>query len=106
MGTNYYLKSNACKECGHCQSEKHIGKSSIGWKFLFRSHFQIQDFDEWVEELNDPFKLIYDEYGRKITLEKFLDLVNNTSQLKSHVGLDTYIYEDNKGYEFRRNEFS
>lgn len=106
MGTNYYLKSNPCKECGHCQTEKHIGKSSLGWKFLFRWHFQLQNFDEWLEELKNPFKSIYNENGEKISLKEFLDLINDKSKLKSHIGINSYIYQDDKGHDFCKNEFS
>ena len=26
MGTNYYARSEICKECGHAKKEIHIGK--------------------------------------------------------------------------------
>lgn len=107
MGTNYYLKSIACKTCGHSQTELHIGKSSMGWKFLFNGNdFYRSNFDSWMEEFKHPNKQIYDENNQKLTLEEFLDIVEKKSEGKCHLDSNfPAFYQDEKGYDFCRNEF-
>lgn len=109
MGTNYYLKSKPCETCGHCQTELHIGKSSMGWRFLFRSYnyeTKINSFDDWLLELNNPNKVIYNEYHEKIELAELLELIEDKRNGKSQAHLAHYFFQDEKGYDFCHNEFS
>lgn len=109
MGTNYYLKSKPCETCGHCQTELHIGKSSMGWKFLFRAYFSpinITSFDEWLIELSNPQKIIYNEYNEKIELLELLELIESKAKGKSQANLDRYFFQDEQGNDFCHNEFS
>lgn len=75
MGTNFYAHTNVCPHCGRPEEAIHIGKSSMGWKFVFHMpriqseeppyHTEhrwksIEDFKNWLRE-----QTIVDEYGRK-----------------------------------------
>lgn len=135
MGTNYYLRSKPCEKCGTCQTEKHIGKSSVGWQFHFRGYkdSMIVSFKDWIQEFTDPNKEIYDEYGNKLDIEKFINIVS----VQKHECLNYYnicfnhpmneqerkyikermnffpidanerkIWKDNEGYAFSDSEFS
>lgn len=109
MGTNYYLKSKPCETCYHCQSELHIGKSSMGWKFLFKLHhhpLNIYCYQDWLIHLKDIKKVIYNEYNEKIEFEQLLDLIEKKRNGKSQANLDSYFYQDEEGYDFCSNEFS
>lgn len=68
----------------------HLGKSSCGWKFLFNyNHFNFyQPTRESINEflINNDIT-IYDEYGGKITVDKFWEMVD----LKSG-GMDNKEY--------------
>jgi hypothetical protein len=80
MGTNYYVRHEACRECGRCAEDIHIGKSSMGWKFLFaplerRDDDGIYSWKQWREYLVG--KKIVDEHGRGISLPAFIDLVES-----------------------------
>ncbi len=80
MGTNYYLhqqKGDICTSCGkgETQEELHIGKSSIGWKFIFNPRFS--SFKQWREVLEKSPDQIFDEYGQKISLFDFYSKVKS-----------------------------
>ena len=72
MGTNYYVRTNECKECNR-YDEQHIGKSSMGWKFLFNPFKET--FRKWSNYLKKHKDSIYNEYGEKVTLKDLIDLV-------------------------------
>lgn len=80
MGTNYYVRHEACKECGRAAQDIHIGKSSFGWQFLFaplerRDDDGIYSWKQWREYLVG--KKIVDEYGQGISLPAFIELVES-----------------------------
>lgn len=109
MGTNYYLKSQPCESCGQCQNPLHIGKSSVGWRFLFRSYtfpLHINCFDDWLLELKNNKKLIYNEYNEKIDLYQLLELIESKRNGKSNANRNRSFFQDEKGYDFCSNEFS
>ena len=103
MGTNYYIHINKCDHCGRFDS-LHVGTSSHGWRF----HFNLNVFrnpTKWKEELQG--KIIEDEYGRIISHEEFIELVEN----KQHVVEPNYTSEYNpriiiNDYIFFEQEFS
>lgn len=74
MGTNYYTLTDPCKHCSRGEEEIHLGKSSGGWKFLFRLN---QDYYKNVKELKKFLKgkLIKDEYGEVVSHKEFWELV-------------------------------
>lgn len=86
MGTNYYLKSKPCQSCGHSKTEKHIGKSSFGWQFHFRGYREdpLVCFKEWLVEMQDPNKMIVDEYGEIYSLDEFKTLIQDKKDGINH----------------------
>lgn len=86
MGTNYYLRFNAC---GHCEryEDAHIGKQSFGWSFLFRRYehrlmneehpdwgyeprspfgFEVRSRADWLRVLAEVPGTVVDEYGTEV----------------------------------------
>lgn len=92
MGTNYYLTTTN-KDLAHdkfgwnyqyredpelCYAI-HLNKCSFGWRPLFQRHEQFQSFNElldFIESCGDGMK-IYDEYGRKYTVDEYKDMMVN-----------------------------
>ena len=64
---NYYVKTEQ-------HENLHIGKSAIGWQFIFRSYpeFNLTSFKEWCNLLKQKDADIVNEYGEKITFNKLL----------------------------------
>lgn len=93
MGTNYYL-TRIPKE-GEAEHKVHIGKSSFGWKFAF----QISDTDcldmgnldltrqnayKVIQDYLDKGYELRDEYGDKVELEWFTDMVDRKTKENEH----------------------
>lgn len=107
MGTNYY----AVKKKPTIKEPLHIGKSSIGWKFLFHevnkynsfdSDLEIHTFEQWKEFLkNNNEIVILNEYDEEVSLIDFLDLVEKKQKKKN----DEYSKNVN-GYRFTDGDFS
>lgn len=99
MGTNYYAVKKVSNEKKKLMIELlmedkyddfdelynselkkiHIGKSSCGWKFLFNyNHFKF--YEPTKESINNFLSsedvTIYDEYGDKISVDKFWEMVD------------------------------
>lgn len=86
MGTNYYLRQQACLHCGHVPAELHIGKSSGGWNFGLRIYPKIDgapderlklwgvdeicELDDW-RPLFERFP-IFDEYSRPVSIDEMI----------------------------------
>jgi len=122
MGTNYYHRTDIC-ECCSRYKEKHIGKNSFGWQFSFQGFMGYEDnpkiisFKDWKRELKADGK-IFDEYGRELSFEKFVELV----ELKKTAPNNHYDYcigeassrgysmdndwKDDEGYSFSGHDFS
>ena len=107
MGTNFYVKSEPCKCCGRSEEDIHLGKSSVGWKFMLQSN----DFNHYVNWLEMKGwlvgKKIENEYGESITLEKFAKWVESNQLVMEnedefHQTGCVYL----KGYKFYNGEFS
>ena len=116
MGTNYYVVPNRPS----IAEPIHIGKSSMGWMFLF------QDADEpsrdvpvvWhsFEELNEWLRtnvlhpsgeyVIMNEYDEIVSYHDFIDMVERKQeQFKDNPDNFTYCRNVN-GYRFEEREFS
>ena len=69
MGTNFYLKADACPHCGHSNNRMHIGKSSCGWAFALHviPEEGINCLEDW--EARWASGRIEDEYGDALTPE-------------------------------------
>jgi len=106
MGTNYYLRLNICPDCGRYDSI-HIGKSSSGWRFLFRGYPDtgdtplneitsiIHNVRDWQEVT--PRGEIWDEYGTRVPYELFWGMVASKQSFKTndyHLLIDGYMFSD------------
>lgn len=92
MGTNYYVHTPTCANaCEHCSAseELHLGKSSIGWRFGFQAEPdwpREQAYTLWLERAKSGE--IRDEYGRTVTLDELLALIENKQDGRSHTAYD------------------
>lgn len=77
MGTNYYIRMNACPHCGRGDEDLHIGKSSGGWKFLFakQEKHDLTDSAKWMEFIKKSDGKIYTEYSAPITAGDLIGLI-------------------------------
>lgn len=93
MGTNYYaFKKLECSgPCEHCSVSEddprtHLGKSSFGWKFIFRAQStwgKGAALDDWLD-LVDNADHIEDEYGMVLSKDEFLARVMRKQHGRSH----------------------
>lgn len=101
MGMNYFCDSMPCSSCGVSRSSKHIGKSSVGWKFLFHGSIEgPSTYKEWIEELSHPNKIIINEENEIISLQEFIDEIHDhgrQEKMKSSANIYT-------GIKFNQNE--
>lgn len=108
MGTNYYAYENECKTCHRADELFHIGKASAGWKFLFKDNGM--SYDATMRRIKAEKLIIKDEYGRKISIRAFKQMVEERQSLKRHetetnYGV-TFITRQINGYDFAEGEFS
>ena len=87
MGTNYYVTTPPCADaCEHCDVAQrvHLGKSSGGWRCLFRADPEWDPFDAFAQWLklatSGP---IVDEYGNAHTVGDVLRLIHDKQELQS-----------------------
>lgn len=76
MGTNYYvIPQPPCEHCGRAYEARHIGKSSYGWAFGLHVYPEegIANLSDWKTCLDG--KRIIDEYGRDISVQEMLDII-------------------------------
>lgn len=125
MGTNYYVHTPTCKNaCEHCSATEqlHLGKSSIGWKFLHQAGEdwpREQAYSLWLERAKSGE--IRDEYGRTHTLDELLALIEAKQDGRSHTAEDpemrrvhgAWLYDslrasdfECEGYDFSGRYFS
>lgn len=106
MGTNYYLQINSCPHCGKPDEERHIGKSSMGWKFLFKAEYgywsSFGEFKDYLKEHKDRWK-IFDEYHREHFEKDLLGLIERKQIEKTD---EQHSYSDPEGYRFTVHDFS
>ena len=118
MGTNYYLvKEKHCEHCGHThKEEKHIGKSSAGWKFLFYAK-TAPNFKLMMKQILDDEYRIEDEYRAVVNKYTFFDFVlEKQIHTKAYTSesyaketnssfFDPHEYIDAWGFRFTHREF-
>lgn len=91
MGTNYYVHTPTCANaCEHCSASEqlHLGKSSMGWRFIFQAEPEWprdQAYSLWLERAKTGE--IRDEYGQPITLDDLLAFIATKQDGQSHVGI-------------------
>lgn len=101
MGTNYYLHENACTAC-HRGDVLHVGKSSVGWAFIFRGHPDrgIVTSVDWRKRIAESLCGLYDEYDRLVTPEEFWELVEAKRGGRVNPG-DRIDPEGNHFYDYK-----
>lgn len=89
MGTNFYLKSPDAEPL-------HIGKSSAGWCFSLHVYPEhgINNLEDWLDLLCDPYAVIEDEYERWISPSKMLAQITLRSCAYAYTHYP-YIHEIN-----------
>ncbi len=98
MGTNYYLLTDVCPTCGRCKEKLHIGKSAMGWRFLFHAiEGRAETFEQWKQLISAPNTKIITEYNEEISAQQFLFFVEQKQTSKP---LTT------RKYDFEQGEFS
>lgn len=106
MGTNFYChKKDPCPTCGHGGEQYHIGKSSIGWKFLFASYPDegLTSKRAWDVFLKDC--TVIDEYGKEISHGELFDLIESKQVALNEDGrplLTAQSYGDPYAHRFER----
>ena len=110
MGTNYYLVKNRPS----IASGLHIGKSSVGWRFIFRKYslfetdVPLKTFENWrdylIETTTKGTHVIMNEYDEIVSLDSFLELVESKQKINKP-GMFEYC-ENVNGYRFASGEFS
>jgi hypothetical protein len=129
MGTNYFLHTNICPHCKRSENQVHIGKSSMGWPFLFRGYPEkdcwpdgiphpITGALEWEELMRVAIEkggAIIDEYGTHHTFDEFWQMVRRKQEdtrgeaewLRGrHSANSTSDWRDVHGYRFSGSDFS
>ncbi|MGW2520455.1 hypothetical protein ACWC09_26270 [Streptomyces sp. NPDC001617] len=116
MGTNYYVDASSCPNaCEHCTAVErhHLGKSSIGWRFLFHADPawpHPEAFAHWVSRAASG--RIIDEGGDEHSLIDLLRLIERNRDSGSHLGFHpgcrakTAEIFQSCGHEFVAHEFS
>ena len=113
MGTNYYWTKvlTQCECCGNKDTiNLHIGKSSLGWKFLFNGTYY-KSWGEWDRVLESGGE-ITDEYGEVWGWDDLVLKIEDKQGLISAKDLTFGAYDrddywtDPLGYEFVEGEFS
>lgn len=91
MSTNYYAK------VGISDNKYHIGKSSVGWRFIFSTDLG-DDIYEVFDHL-DCVRVIEDEYGNTLTVRQMKKRIMATEHLRLDYG------PTKEGWSFIDDEF-
>ena len=104
MGTNYF-----CREKTRNLQERHIGKKSYGWTFIFHGHEKteyglksnLKNYVEWKKYLLSKNVEVYEESGKKVNTSKFLVMIEaSLSEGKHIVKNDENEWIDEEGFVF------
>lgn len=109
MGTNYYVKTKKCPECGNKPEGIHLGKSSGGWQFTFQYnggqyYKNVEQMKKWLKD-----KKIENEYGENVSYKKFWEMVDikqkeeKFNHAESHPSDTDFVVE---GYSFTNCYFN
>jgi hypothetical protein len=92
------VSTNHCHTCQRSDTQ-HLGKSSFGWKFLFRGNPNIDDIKKLVKD-----NVITNEYGDRVSKTDFWLLVATKQDQSTHLGQPN-IQVDEFGFEYLDREF-
>ncbi len=106
MGTNYYAQEKSCPHCGRGGDRLHIGKSSIGWAFILRTHADrgIENLTDWIAYLAD--KEIVDEYGHEHSLGELVETIAQCHYPQLRRSRDMWTTQGKGTWEYYSREFS
>jgi hypothetical protein len=110
MGTNVYLLHDVCEHCDRPAARIHIGKSSGGWRWLWRGYrgWEAEDLpfgrpilsgDDWWGVLDASVNAesrpgwIVDEYGKRMSLadlRNWVEQKRDAANRRGDGGFDTY----------------
>lgn len=113
MGTNYYAIPNRPS----IREPIHIGKSSYGWKFLFRRRNErwndppvvwntFNQVKDWLYKytVESQLYVIIDENDEIIPFDDFIEFVESKQDVENE---DNFTWADNvDGYRFTDGDFS
>ncbi len=94
------------------RTQKHIGKSSMGWLFNFQYQDEWHSYDEFKAYITNKEKMkelsIIDEYGEEFTPEAMLEIIDKKqADERNQKNPDNFTYNDNvNGYRFSSGDFS
>lgn len=114
MGTNYYVVPNRPS----IEEPVHIGKSSMGWMFLFQDANEpygkvpivwhtYEEVKDWLyrHTVESEQYVIIDEYDKIVDFDELIDLIER-KQEQSKDNLDNFVHCRNVGgYRFEEGEF-
>ena len=110
MGTNYYAVR---KKPSLYNREIHLGKSSIGWLFLFQEQDDIHTFPQfckWLENNVDTGEwVLFNEYNEEVSKEYLLNVIESTQKNpRCRDNPDNFKYgcKNVDGYRFDMRDFS
>jgi len=111
VSTNYYAFGPI--EGNEKDGSLHIGKKSVGWRFLFRAHPEknLMLVPNWIVYLSRPDVLIEAEYGVDIPLLEMLQTMLMTVDDLDRPLQDHSEYLDNlnryqtDGFDFCQTDF-
>ena len=115
MGTNYYVVPNRPS----IEEPIHIGKSSMGWMFLFQDASELyrevpvvwhcyEEVEDWLyrHTVESEQYVIIDEYDKIISFDDFIRMIEY-KQKHFNDNPDNFTYCRNVGgYRFEEREFS
>ena len=106
MGTNYY----AVKTKPSLEPPIHLGKSSMGWLYLFPFCEYFRTFNQFKQFLEDKVDsgeyVILNEYDEIVSKDDLLERIE-TKQVTCKDNPDNFKYDMNiDGYRFCEGEFS
>lgn len=111
MGMNYYVVSRTPTT----RNAIHIGKSSMGWKFLFH---RVDAWDNYIDDKplntakqwytflreNEKFIFVLNEEDEDVDVEWLIDFIEKKQSINNP---EEFKYSDNiDGYRFTSDEFS
>jgi len=125
MGTNYYLRTDVCTHCQRAKEHIHVGKSSVGWPFLFRGYRKwppdgvphpitsAREWDAFIKQAIASGGQLFDEYGKRQDVTEFWQLVTGKrgetrgpDACPDKHGSRESEWFDADGYRFVDSEFS
>lgn len=99
MSTNFY----AIPSLAINAKVYHLGQRAVGWKFLIQAN-GFAFYDDWPSMqawLREERPLLFDEYKHALTIDEFVEIVENQQKFKSRSDdlHDHFAYFVKGGYE-------